>query len=281
MDQNEDAVTEEQEEYPYSMGTTAAVNTLLSLIETDPLNCDVIVFNISTLIRNCMQKEEKILKLYDLVMDELKKVENVLVDALNASMIKNPTLIWYAAPYEKIIPVKFLRPIIPSRQIMNATRLLVMRSIKSMGKDSMTVNGRVNIFYKALAARIQTKYQLTSIIKSCKTSNHVIMVSNFAVDLHTADNFPHFKLVECFTGKIVEPKDFGEKVFKNKVLPLNEVLHVIFGDKELMRPTATIGEKRKIIELATKEQWRYRTRQFIYDSIAKKFKALFDLKKSL
>ena len=276
MDNN---TTEQNEEYPYSMGTTPAVNQLINMINSEPNSCNVIVFNIATIIRNCLEKNSTSQDLFDSALAEAKKIEQVLTDTLNASSIKDPVLIWYTAPYEKILNPLFLRPFTPSRKLINVVRVLMLRQLREMSRGGSKQIGRVRIQYAPLIPKLNTVTQLNTRIRSFGTTNHVVMVSHYSIDLHLMDAIKRLKLVECFTGKIIEPIDFGTKVFKNQALPFNVVLHCIFGDKELMRPTATPAEKKRVIELAIKERWRHKTKEYVYESIAANFNNLFKLVK--
>jgi len=265
------------EEYPYSMGTTAAVNTVLNLIQSEPLRCDVVLINVATIARNCLNVDDKLTNNFANVVDEIEKVENILVDNLNTSSLTSPVILWYIAPYEKIVPANFLRPVTGARQKLALLRLALTRWIRDR-HNKENIKGKVRIRYEVLSPHIQTKYQLAAFVRSLRTANNLIMISNYSVDFHLAEVFPHFILVECYTGKQVTPKEFGEKVFKNPLIPFNMVSHVIFGDKELIKPAGTVGEKKRIVELASKERWNMHTQQFVYDSIRQHFRKLFDLK---
>ncbi len=257
----------DEQEYPYSMGTTAAVKALSAAI-TDG-NTDILLLNGATILRNQMDGKKTPRQIYKEGLSELEKVENELVDTCNNSNIPNPYIIWYLAPYERIVPDYAQRPMTETRKDLNLARMLLRGTFR---RKREVVRDRTKIRYYVLNVGVEPSYQLASIVRGLNTLNRIVMLTHFVIDLHLYEIFPKLRLAECFTGRLIEPDFFGEKVFKNDVVPFIRCTHYVLGDKDLIKPAATPSEKKAIIEVATKENWRMRSSSYVKKSLNKQFK---------
>lgn len=255
----------------YSLGAHALITALQNLKEDyrSP-NWDVILLNLSTLIRNNINKN---LSDQDIVNGTFQDMDNV-IDACVSFLLdrkvpsSKPMVIVYLPRYN--IPATIRRtPATLTSRITTIQTMLEKKYLKNIfSVDVLHVRkvpcltmcvGFKQYPYIELYDYIYKNYT-TGIINKLKLSIglsevNLGMVSHCPLDLHLAKYFTKLQLLESYTGAVKSPSQFGAKVFSQASIPFNEITHALFGDSIHVKGFVTRSNKKAIVDLSVNHRW--------------------------
>lgn len=98
------------------------------------------------------------------------------------------------------------------------------------------------------------------------------LLSHVALDWHLGGLFKNVKLIESFTGEIIDSNHFGSKLLKKKGIriPFTSVIHQTFGDDTLIKPLAVRNTKKTLLD--SSEKWSMMTTDRINQIISSTLK---------
>ena len=249
-----------------SFGTNAIYKTIMTMgTKGDPVN--VFVINIMTIIRNVLGYGE--INTSDLVA----MTEQVLLEL----RIMYTYLEAYAAI--RNIPVHVIRylhedtfKILPEHVRRNMTK--AHRLLEDVTKAS-TIKFAPNKLIPEAHGELNVHRLYISLSKSKRTYPHVLipelitkqimsytkctlrLISHIPIDFYMHEHYRRFGLINSHTGLTTEAKHLGEKVFGIPGLLLDRRLHLLFGDRVLVKGILR-SKKRAIDELVrTKTHGRF------------------------
>lgn len=86
-----------------------------------------------------------------------------------------------------------------------------------------------------------------------------VLLTHHPIDLLSAGNFPSVSLLESHTGKVKGPSEWCTKLTnKPEMIPFSKMTLTLFGDGVVFAPQP-IKFRRKVLELAKKYKWTYKT----------------------
>lgn len=279
---SEQQATEMQPEF--SLGTTPVMKSIEALIENREEMIDVVCLNLGTIVRNCLQNQ-KVKEAIDYdkrhgvrterpakVLTEESKQEMIkvigdIVQMLNNNQfVNNPAVITYHSDYSKSVPQEVYKPPVDSKYYLTmADQMVRMQVIK--GNRKAARQGKVLLIELPINDKFLPWRHIMLELKDMKNNHNVLMVSNHPVDYHVGSVSHTFRIVRSFTGEVVKYKKLGNIVFKTDIIPFNIYTHSIFGDKEDIKCSVSGNDKTKILDLAEKEEWALKTKDYIRDRL--------------
>lgn len=106
-----------------------------------------------------------------------------------------------------------------------------------------------------------------------------LMLTHYAYDLLSADLFRELILIESFTGRVKENKDFSTKLGDGKLkeIPFNEATIQIFGDGEFFMSQGS-KFKQFVLKVAMERKWHNRTNMVKIQTDLKRYKEYSNFK---
>jgi len=274
----------------YSIGAQPVLQTLqrlfLSNASLNKTSIDTVLINTSTVVRNCGSKQTvSTMKAHDRQMGHtsaepgiqcykearqelLNLVEDVTRILDDCNDISNPCVIFYNGLYQNIIPSAYWRGF---RESEMDQKLANSRIMMDMGtKTTTTQKRRVTVIELPCLGKLLPYQELSIILKKVINNHNVLLWSHHTLDFHIKEFANSFRLVNSFTGDLIEERDLSEKVFQNKHVPFNRISHVLLGDRHDLRGSLSYTDQRSLKELATKERWDLKTEYWMQQQITKK-----------
>lgn len=251
------------EEYgPFSIGTSPVMKEMIDDVKARKI--DAVVFNLDTMLRNCISTAKTPKAAVEAVIaekDDVIKEFRAIVDQLDA--LREFVVIFAIDTPEEYIPTKFLKTS-ESQQAhqLDAAHKMLASAIK-VGAQSQ-VYGKVTAY---LLHSRKEPYYATAVLSMKKHAirGNVGIMSHHMHDLYMVGMMNSGYLYESFTGKVYDKPSFSKKVFNNPDLPFNTATHALFGDKHLMLPSAPKEVLKKITESAVLEKWTMKTERYVID----------------
>lgn len=260
----------------YSLGTAPVVSKLQEILSGSNAP-DTFLVNILTLVRNVASKnhpEEKITKTVATLVKEASEEFNNLVRDVSQMYAKNntvnPNILVYCADYAKMIQADALRVQPDSKKSLYLANTSILNAILTKPKSVLNI-GKTVVTELSLKTREPVYTTLISEIQNFRNRHKVIMLSHIAYDYHIVKSIPDFSLINSFTGSIVTASELGKKVFNNEDVGFTTYLHSLLGDKELIKGTLSISEKKKLFEIAKEKQLKIKTRDYINETLKQNF----------
>ena len=268
----------------FSLGTAPLMKSIESLIENREEMIDVVCLNLGTIVRNCLQNqavkdaidfdkrhgtrtERPARVLLQESRNEMIKVIGDLVQLLNNDQfVNNPAVITFHSDYSKSVPKEVYKAPVDSKYYLTLADQLVRTTVIKGGRKSAR-QGKVMLIELPINDKFLPWRHIMLELKDMKNNHNVLMVSNHPVDYHVGSVSHTFRIVRSFTGEVVKYKQLGRIVFKNEILPFNLYTHALFGDKEDVKCSVTGNDKTKLLELAEKEEWLLKTKDYIKDRL--------------
>lgn len=274
----------------YSIGAQPVLHTLHRLfLENTSLNktsIDTILINTSTVVRNCGSKQTvSTMKAYDRQMGHtsaqpgiqchkearqelLNLVEDVTRILDDCDDISNPCIIFYNALYQNVIPSAYWRGYRDSEMDIKFANSRIMMEMGT--KMTTTQKRRVTVIELPILGKLLPYQELSVVLKKVINNHNVLLWSHHTLDFHLKEFVNSFRIVNSFTGDIVDVEDLSEKVFQNKHVPFNRTTHVLLGDKHDLRGALSYADQRALKELAKKERWDLKTEYWTTQQIKHK-----------
>lgn len=253
-------------------GTDSLINAMNALPSKSSDNLfDVIMVNVSTLIRNNTILDRSNKEIQTLVEDDIHKLMNGMgaYQEQMSSMLTDPMIIFYLPDYSWL-PLLHLRKPSPTKVKINAIidNLIKMDNLKSRKQIrdqfmSSTVFELYTGGKQMLPHQSLTKFfnDLTKLggIDPRQHLKHYLIISHCPLDYHFLLKHPRTTILESFTGKFIKAKQLGVKVFGTNFVPFNSVTHLLFGDPVQLKPMAQRKNRKMLMELAMRNSWHVRT----------------------
>lgn len=248
----------------YSFGTGPPMNSVLDVADAGEFDRDIILINVSTLLRNRDDKSKSTQQLIAGVKDEMENIVLDFVGVASLRFIENMFVVFYVSNYTNVVPKEYRRPINANdARVLEGTQYFVKKYIN----PSRKVYENINIVKLALQGPIQPQTKLVNLISAISNKRKILMLTHCPIDYHVKHRLPNLHLLESFTGKIELNKDtrlskyepdLNTKVFGQwgEFIPFNKSTHAILGDKKYIKPSIGVKEKRRMQDLAKREAWK-------------------------
>lgn len=256
-----------------SVGTNAIINFLLDpYVGNDLYPSSVWMINARTLVRNCTDNS----------LDDKTILQNVLRDF---ELIQQHLVEYFA----KTMPVSNLTPIIvlylpnypmlelyerPDSKARARHKKILYSLSKMLRKDRevSNVNGvRVEIHkvgkHRSPCVELMNILSVDKLVNFRHAGQIATMISHCPVDWHVSSKINNLYLLESYTGEIISPKSFGEKIFDVDYVPFYPATHFLFGDRDQIKPMVMRASKTFMLERANKNRWKFKTESQIVRDI--------------
>jgi hypothetical protein len=256
---------EEQQE-DVAFGTFNAIETLEGMYESPGISTmppDTVFINLFTLIRNRMRKDVAGRIIAGEISDDLVRIISRMQEVFPAET-KN-AIIFYATDYLRVLTPHFSRVTPPSK----AEYLVACSTLLDSLKTAKQTIGNTTIIYIKIPPIKHYYRKLLAMAKVAGTNEYSIMLSHVYCDFHIINHRPDMKLLESYTGEILNPSDLGNKIFGTPDVPFFPETHLLLGDKHYVKPLMVRNDKKAVIQTAIDERWKYKSREFIRSSIYK------------
>jgi hypothetical protein len=254
----------------FSIGTSFAIDTLEKVIPQS--QSDLVAINLATLIRNHLNTD-KGMKMDDLLTRVRNELAILLEDVsafLNRARVNKPKILLYLIDYSKSVPSEVSRDQTPPRALLQrAIQYVLIRQGQLFTDHLMMING-IEVRFVPFQRVMLPHKVLYSAIQNMSSNRQVIMLSHCPLDFHVGRQLKGFSIIESHTGKIRTLSELGKKLFKRDHLPFNPLLHAFLGDKDYIKGSLGIKERRQIYEMATQRSWDLKT----YNTVRKDLKSL-------
>ena len=256
----------------YSLGTTPIYNTLLREITKRNSPVEVVMINVSTLLRNCSSnedvkqilEEEKRLnretnrpskQLINDTKNEIQVLFDDIVEMFRSNnTIINPTLIVYFCDYKNIIPHSQYREPSHGKRVLTVAEDILLSSM-APDKRKVTRPHDVSLVELPIGKGKFPHILLADELGLINNTHRVAHITHHPIDYHIYKYTADYRLIQSFTGNILRPKDLGSKVFNNQSVPFNVYTHAVLGDNVDIKSSLSISTKRQLMDLAKKEHW--------------------------
>lgn len=255
-------ISPEEKMFDTSYGTEPVMIRMEKLLIEGEERVNTVLINMSTIIRNSIEKE--------LTIDEnIKRIGaelNFTIDRIKQIYSQCPTitypyLIIYMSNYRKDYEKSQLRPITSGKRLFYDIEHMIFENF------SETIENH-NGFYINFAKLKGVPYseELSTLLKDISKvipkafyTGYYFLISHYPIDFHVLQKCPNGKLIASHTGEVIDRKKLGFKVFNNNDVPFTPLLHVLLGDKYQFLPTVKPQMKNKIFEMALKNNWIIKT----------------------
>lgn len=259
----------------YSMGTTPVFNKLLELVQGHRNPVEIVMFNVSTILRNCANNESVVKILQhekETGVETDKPAQQLLVEARNelelfmgeivqmlqdATHVQSPTLVDYFCDYQKIIPNSYYRQMSHGKRAMCIAEQMLLASMTR--KQLKRTVGRVTIFEVPVLGGIQPHVALSKILGGIPNDHGIVQITNHPLDYHICKYTSSYRLLQSFTGEVYTKDMLAQKVFGTDALPFNTCTHAVLGDTTDIKSSISPSTKKKLFEIASNEHWGIHT----------------------
>ena len=264
-------LTTDQKIFNGSYGIEPVLIRLEQLL-TDPKNkLNTILINISTCIRNAMDKTLSDPANVKKVQVEIEYIVDTIISFCQRSNKKHLYLIFYINDYITELPGEMVRPPSPGKltyfELVNEYCTLINKA-KVSTQDNVTINfvrmKKGTLYAKQLYGHLR---DISKYVPSASYTGYYAMISHQPLDYHLLNIAPNGIIIASHTGEILKREDLGYKVFDEGQIPFNQITHRLFGDKQQIQPLVKGVARKKAIEKALANKWRIRTEDQIKTDI--------------
>lgn len=269
----------------YSLGTTPILTKLEEIISQRQVPIDTIFVNAETLMRNSATKEtvgeakeqakrqpgETVFKVPAKVLasESWREIQDFCTDIIQLfntnQFVVNPTVVLYLADYSRKIPDELRRPLTESKQLLELTKSILQTHFVKQRTEQLV--GKVKFIQLPIFTLFPPYNMMTMELVRIKNQHNVALITNHPLDYHLSPHCSNMILINSFTGEIIKPVEFGNKVFKNDDIPFTESTHALFGDAVDFKSSISGSEKTKLVALIKEERWKLRTAEYIKDRL--------------
>lgn len=260
-------------------GASIGLNVILNYMrETSGIvhqpKWDLYLINVYTLVRNLYQKgmsEKELERCVDRDADMLM----TYVHAYTCARRSVPSVVFFYAPDYGAVPATLLRPHTGNQSEIDALYTLLYKKIPDKLTELTEVHetrkflcrvGKSIFPHKDIIDKLRHVYHGTRITGSIGT----VMISHCPIDFHIYKSIPNIQLFESYTGALLNPSDFGQKLTKDVKVPFNPTTHRLFGDGTQLIPLIKGKDRKKLIQVAQDFSWAIKTEKEIgRDAISK------------
>lgn len=267
-----DLQTDNTEELPpptYSHGTDPAIKTIMELVEIESI--DTIVINILTLMRNVYNKNMTIDENLSVLLDNIQDLITNFSDFFYKQDVVNPTIYFYLFDYSRMgIPSEYLRSFDTESKInLMKFRERFITYYNHSYQSKININRYNNtldvVFEVDLSSDKPSFNMMRSTISSVKNRHIVALLTHIPIDAHVLRHYKSF-IVRSYQGDYFTYKSYGSVIFGCDV-PFLPSLHVVFGDKELIKGMVQRNKKKELMKLIEDNDWCLWSNDKIHEAI--------------
>jgi hypothetical protein len=254
-------------------GTSAVIKKIREWTNSNkPVITDIFLINVETIIRNNTTLDRDDKEIIDKTYSDVGELTQVICDYIQSvkQLLASPMIIFYFPDYVRI-PAMHKRADSPTRKkIRNITNIIKKQDNIVVRKTIRNVVNGIEV-YEIVAGdsghtppraiedflRNMNKLNPLDLVASQKK---FMMISHQASDYHLSRVFPHFQVLESFTGNVYNANSLGLKVFGNANIPFNSPTHMLFGDNNLILPMAKRKNRKLLMDLGVKQRWLMKPR---------------------
>lgn len=248
---------DDQVDLKYTHGTTGFLKGFEDNYHR--LASNMVAVNMQTLIRNIFSDgagtaQEALVKLGT----EMRDLATDLSHIMNS--IKHPDgpyVIYYLYDYDAMIPGDKLRPITGARaKVKEVVNLLVTNQHIYFKQREQSLGGyELRIFIRNTVGDPVKLFKFD--LQELTINRTLALYTHQPIDMHVTSIMRNFAIVESHTGKILTAYDLPTKVFaKYGAIPFYPETHALLGDRYLLEPILSIKEKRVLLDVAVRENWK-------------------------
>lgn len=265
---------DENQVRPCSHGTEGFLNAFTQ--NSNTLLGGGVFINIHTLLRNLLSDKYSEQEVLDKLPKEIQYIVSILAPTLAKDRSLTKAIVFYLFDYWNILKGYQLRP------SGEGQRASLVRLSKELLRDDARYFSGADTYGKIAEVEGISVYgyhesrelpnnKLRSWMGSYST---ITLISCMPIDWHANLFIPSFKVVSSYTGEVLKKSDFSTKVFSDSyaTLPFYPPIHQLMGDKILLAPMLTPKEKKELVELAEKENWRHHSLDYVRGRVYDKYR---------
>lgn len=243
-----------------------------------PPKWDLYLINIYTLVRNAYQKGIDQTLLEQLV-DKDADTFMLYIGAYTTYRQAVPSVVFFYAPDYSAVPKSIMRIHSGQQAEMDSMYEVLRKKMPPVPMELTQVVGTQKFLsrvggsllpYKDLASKVADIYQGRRKSGALGT----VMISHCPLDFHMYKKISNIQLLESYTGTILSPSGFGQKLCKEVQVPFNTTTHRLFGDSVQLEPLLKGKDKTKLIEVAGEFTWYIKTETEILNDALFRFPSL-------
>lgn len=252
----------EEKIFDTSWATEPILIRLEKLLLRDDDQVNTIMINMSTIIRNSIDKSLPI-------ENNLKRIgteTNLIVERIKniyeqIKTISHPYLVIYMGNYREDYQKANFRPITEGRQYFRDIEEIIFKKFQ----NTIVKQGDLTVQFIKLN-KIPYWEELQKILKNVGKiipkafyTGLYYLISHYPIDYHVLNVCPNGKLINSHTGEVIGRNKLGLKVFEDENVPFNAVLHSLLGDKIQLAPRIKVKERKRVMEEAKHNNWIIKT----------------------
>jgi hypothetical protein len=264
----------------YIYGGSVGINRILGFFRSNAYNDNkynirILIVNMFTLFRNVYKKDTSDAALEELLSTEIRLLSQYY--EAYAYAMRTPTyrpiLVTYIPDYESAIPKDILHKKSETAKVMHDTYERIMNS--NFAKHVLDVSTSGMTAYIVMTSK--GIYPVRTIMKFIQENNamwklspvhNAVLISHCPLDWYLLENNNMIiSVLESYTGNMKFIYDIGERLSGSIHVPFNKYTHLLFGDKYHIGALVKPKDKKKMIDLAEKNHWTSRPREFIVSDI--------------
>jgi len=268
------------EDSPYSFGTTPIYNTLFKLLTDKDDQTDIVMINVSTIVRNAASKQ-KLQDEYkeakersfpfdilsqDIVKETTKEVELLTNDIISMYNTKSSAvpryIILYLGDYSKVVPNAYFRAAAAGKQHIDMADAKLKQLYRNNRSESVRDGIHVLEIFNCQTRTPPFRW-LEKEIRYIKNQHNVIMISNHPLDYHIARYVGKWTDIKSFNGATQHLRDLGEKVLGYSFLPFTEKMHILVGDKTDLKPCLSQRARKELLAKAEADNWNLKSKDYV------------------
>ena len=232
-----------------SYGTLGILNCLMIHLNDSPnIKKQCMLINGGTIVRNAYFPQKNAEQFVDPLrraQHEKEILDQVALDFFHLRHCfemyvsgSSSALVYFQPDVNHLIPEAF-------RKKETEGRILIDKLTKTVSQGENLRNNIVTkldesnkvTYYGLQVAGIFAYRSLSKTIKSSelKQPSKIYLVSHCPIDYLLMSEYPQVELILSHTGKILQNKDLGVKVFKEDRIPFNRMTLKLFGDKDFIK----------------------------------------------
>jgi hypothetical protein len=262
-------------ELTHSAGTGALANRIIEISE-DPSSYpwDVMVFDLQTIVRNCLQKDQSDDNIYNLAIKDIGHLLNMAnIYWSKYPAISKPRMVFYL--HETYLGENARSLSKNKEAVVRISRMLKRLNegrpadYEPFGKITVaTVFGESESATNFLLNAIAGVDVVSKAIRRGDLAKHLFITHN-PINTHVMPKFSNAELLESFTGKILRYGALDNKVLKTEFLPFCPSAHLLLGDNVYVKPLIKGKVKQELIEAAKENLMKYKTNDQIIEFVKK------------
>ena len=257
-----------------SHGSEAFLNTFVDHLGNLPAGA--VFINLQTLLRNLLSENIDGQHAVEMLGKEIRYIVSILAPHMKRNSGQHqPVIMFYMFDYYKMLPGYQFRPTTGARErIAKLVRFVVDAKDQSFKTGHVgTVDGVFIYSYSEDRPGLPEQFLFDWVGKHIST-REICMVSHQVLDWHLHGYLEQLWLVNSFTGEQINSTGMANKAFGDAYheLPFHPGIHRLLGDKTLLAPMLTPKQKRELLEVAEKEDWKHHSATYVQKQLHDKYR---------